>query len=224
MVVVLGGVGKLVGTVCGALGIGMFNTLFETYTSASIGKVLVFVCIVAFLQWKPRGAGCHANPQSRLTRRRGYMMSALLKSGSLKTRIIWAVVLILMCLAPLISTEFRLSLLAKFLALAILAIGLDLIWGYGGVLSLGHGVFFGLGGYAMAMYLKLQASGTSCLISWGGAACRVFRGSGEPFRSFPVALILGIAFRLYWHLCWGGLRFVTGLPGVFYDFDASPCA
>lgn len=55
MVVVLGGVGKLVGTVCGALGIGMFNTLFETYTSASIGKVLVFVCIVAFLQWKPRG-------------------------------------------------------------------------------------------------------------------------------------------------------------------------
>ncbi|WP_340016121.1 urea ABC transporter permease subunit UrtB [Paenibacillus sp. FSL K6-1318] len=55
MVVVLGGVGKLVGTVFGALGIGMFNTLFETYTSASIGKVLVFVCIVAFLQWKPRG-------------------------------------------------------------------------------------------------------------------------------------------------------------------------
>lgn len=55
MVVVLGGVGKLVGTVLGALGIGVFNTLFETYTSASIGKVLVFACIVAFLQWKPRG-------------------------------------------------------------------------------------------------------------------------------------------------------------------------
>lgn len=55
MVVVLGGVGKLVGTVFGALGIGVFNTLFETYTSASIGKVLVFACIVAFLQWKPRG-------------------------------------------------------------------------------------------------------------------------------------------------------------------------
>lgn len=55
MVVVLGGVGKLVGTVTGALGIGVFNTLFETYTNASIGKVLVFACIVAFLQWKPRG-------------------------------------------------------------------------------------------------------------------------------------------------------------------------
>lgn len=55
MVVVLGGVGKLIGTVAGALGIGVFNTLFETYTSASIGKVLVFALIVAFLQWKPRG-------------------------------------------------------------------------------------------------------------------------------------------------------------------------
>ncbi|KRE45252.1 urea ABC transporter permease subunit UrtB [Paenibacillus sp. Soil522] len=55
MVVVLGGVGKLVGTVLGATGIGMFNTLFEYWTNASLGKVLVFVCIVAFLQWKPMG-------------------------------------------------------------------------------------------------------------------------------------------------------------------------
>ncbi len=55
MVVVLGGVGKLVGTVLGATGIGMFNTLFEYWTNASLGKVLVFICIVAFLQWKPMG-------------------------------------------------------------------------------------------------------------------------------------------------------------------------
>ncbi|MBB3114112.1 urea transport system permease protein [Paenibacillus phyllosphaerae] len=55
MVVVLGGVGKLVGTVFGALGIGLSNTLFEYWTTASLGKVLVFLCIVAFLQWKPSG-------------------------------------------------------------------------------------------------------------------------------------------------------------------------
>lgn len=55
MVVVLGGVGKLVGTILGATGIGMFNTMFEYWTNASLGKVLVFVCIVAFLQWKPSG-------------------------------------------------------------------------------------------------------------------------------------------------------------------------
>ncbi|ACS99237.1 urea ABC transporter permease subunit UrtB [Paenibacillus sp. JDR-2] len=55
MVVVLGGVGKLVGTVLGALGIGVFNTMFEYWTNASLGKVLVFICIVAFLQWRPMG-------------------------------------------------------------------------------------------------------------------------------------------------------------------------
>ena len=55
MVVVLGGVGKLIGTVVGALGIGLTNTLFEYWTNASIGKVLVFVAIMAFLQWKPMG-------------------------------------------------------------------------------------------------------------------------------------------------------------------------
>lgn len=55
MVVVLGGVGKLVGTAAGALGIGLSGTLFETWTSASIGKVLVFLLVVAFLQWKPMG-------------------------------------------------------------------------------------------------------------------------------------------------------------------------
>jgi urea transport system permease protein len=55
MVVVLGGVGKLLGTVAGALGMGVFNTYFEFWTNASLGKVLVFACIVAFLQWKPQG-------------------------------------------------------------------------------------------------------------------------------------------------------------------------
>ena len=55
MVVVLGGVGNIIGTVAGALGIGVFNTAFEYTTSATIGKVLVFTVIIAFLQWKPSG-------------------------------------------------------------------------------------------------------------------------------------------------------------------------
>ena len=55
MVVVLGGVGKLVGTVAGAFGIGLTNTFFEYWTNASVGKVLVFIGIMAFLQWKPMG-------------------------------------------------------------------------------------------------------------------------------------------------------------------------
>lgn len=55
MVVVVGGVGALVGAVIGAFGIGFFNTVFEFLTSSTIGKVLVFMLIIAFLQWRPFG-------------------------------------------------------------------------------------------------------------------------------------------------------------------------
>ncbi|HHT9126068.1 MAG TPA: urea ABC transporter permease subunit UrtC [Candidatus Brocadiia bacterium] len=51
---------------------------------------------------------------------------------------------------------FRLNLLGKFMALAVVALGIDIIWGYTGILSLGQGVSFGLGGYCMAMYLLLK--------------------------------------------------------------------
>ncbi|MHB1652615.1 MAG: urea ABC transporter permease subunit UrtB [Desulfitobacteriaceae bacterium] len=55
MVVVLGGVGKIIGTVAGALSIGILNTALEFGTNASIGKVLVFIVVIAFLQWRPAG-------------------------------------------------------------------------------------------------------------------------------------------------------------------------
>ncbi len=58
--------------------------------------------------------------------------------------------------SPLHLSDFTLNLFGKFLAYAILALGIDLIWGYTGVLSLGHGVFFGLGAYAMGMHLMLE--------------------------------------------------------------------
>ncbi|WP_018924827.1 urea ABC transporter permease subunit UrtB [Salsuginibacillus kocurii] len=55
MVVVVGGVGMLIGTVASALGIGMFNTIFEYVTNASMGRVLVFILIILVLQWRPNG-------------------------------------------------------------------------------------------------------------------------------------------------------------------------
>src|SRR5512147_2861913 len=58
--------------------------------------------------------------------------------------------------SPVRLDDFTLNLFGKFLAYAILALGIDLIWGYTGVLSLGHGVFFGLGAYAMGMHLMLE--------------------------------------------------------------------
>jgi urea transport system permease protein len=66
--------------------------------------------------------------------------------------------LLLAVVLPLSLDIFRLNLIGKYLTYAFVAVGLVMVWGYGGVLSLGQGVFFGLGGYAMAMFLKLEAS------------------------------------------------------------------
>ncbi|MBB0232833.1 urea ABC transporter permease subunit UrtC, partial [Streptomyces calidiresistens] len=65
----------------------------------------------------------------------------------------------LFLVAPLLLTDFRLGLLAKYLCFAIVAVGIALAWGRGGMLTLGQGLFFGLGGYAMAMHLELADAG-----------------------------------------------------------------
>lgn len=70
--------------------------------------------------------------------------------------IIIAIALIFAVILPIVLPAFRLRLFGRFLALAIVALGIDLIWGYTGLLSLGHGIFFALGGYAIAMHLNLQ--------------------------------------------------------------------
>jgi urea transport system permease protein len=89
------------------------------------------------------------------------------KSG--ETAII-VVLLMLLVIAPGFLSEFRLNLIGKFLTYAIVAVGLDLIWGYTGIMSLGHGVFFGIGAYCMGMYLKLESSGGSLpdFMRWSG--------------------------------------------------------
>ena len=63
--------------------------------------------------------------------------------------------LVIMVVFPLTMDIFRLNLVGKYLTYAFVAVGLVMLWGYGGILSLGQGVFFGLGGYMMAMFLKL---------------------------------------------------------------------
>ncbi|MBC7644150.1 MAG: urea ABC transporter permease subunit UrtC [Thermoleophilia bacterium] len=69
-----------------------------------------------------------------------------------------AVALLILAVLPATLDPFRLNLLGKYMAFAFVAVGIVLTWGYGGVLSLGQGIFFGLGGYMMAMFLKLEAS------------------------------------------------------------------
>src|SRR5438309_10270859 len=65
---------------------------------------------------------------------------------------------LLMAVLPMCLDIFRLNMVGKYLTYAFVAVGLVMLWGNAGVLSLGQGVFFGLGGYCMAMFLKLEAS------------------------------------------------------------------
>ena len=103
-----------------------------------------------------------------------------------------ALALILALAAPWLLSAYDLNLLARFLALALTAMGLVLLWGEGGVLSLGQGVFFGLGGYAIAMHLKLADLGPSELpdfMVWSGVTALPWWWA--VFRS-PVAAVLAI--------------------------------
>jgi len=70
----------------------------------------------------------------------------------------FVVVLPLANLAGLVS-DYYLNLFGKYLALAVLALGMDLIWGYTGVLSLGQAIFFGVGAYSIGMHMMLEGSG-----------------------------------------------------------------
>ncbi|MAI96989.1 MAG: urea ABC transporter permease subunit UrtC [Synechococcus sp. MED650] len=72
--------------------------------------------------------------------------------------LLWVVIIAAIVAAPSVLPVFRLNLLGRFLALSIVALGIDLIWGFTGLLSLGQGIFFALGGYAAAMYLQLNSS------------------------------------------------------------------
>jgi urea transport system permease protein len=109
---------------------------------------------------------------------------------------------LLLAVLPLSLDIFRLNLVGKYLTYAFVAIGLVMVWGYGGVLSLGQGVFFGLGGYAMAMFLKLEASdpettkiqstpGIPDFMDWNQLTALPW--FWEPFKSLPFALFAVIA-------------------------------
>ena len=118
-------------------------------------------------------------------------------------------------------SDFTLNLFGKFLAYAILALGLDLIWGYTGILSMGHGVFFGLGAYCMGMYLTLEIGGEGVYQSklpdfmvWNRV--KELPLFWKPFHSFffttfAVALVPGALAAVF-----GFLAFRTRVRGVYF--------
>ncbi len=123
---------------------------------------------------------------------RSFLSSLLSTHGSLIG--IGIVALVLLVWAPNSLTAFRLGNLGKYCTWALTAVGIGLAWGRGGMLVMGQGVFFGLGGYAMAMHMKLEAAGPGNVPDF-----MVLYGDGtmpswwEPFRSGPFTVFAIIA-------------------------------
>jgi urea transport system permease protein len=124
--------------------------------------------------------------------------------------------------SPLRVSDFTLNLFGKFLAYAILALGIDLIWGYTGVLSLGHGVFFGLGAYAMGMHLMLEI-GTRSVYGDVLPDFMVWNRVTElplfwkPFYSIPFTLLAVVAVPALFAFAFGYLTFRSRIRGVYFS-------
>ncbi len=134
--------------------------------------------------------------------------------------IVGAIALILILLIPGILPDVRLNQLGRFLALAIAALGIDLIWGYTGLLSLGHGVFFAIGGYAFAMHLKLQIPPTASsqlpefMNLYGVTELPWF---WQPFHSFPFSVLAVILIPAILGGILGYLVFRNRIRGVYFS-------
>lgn len=120
------------------------------------------------------------------------------------------ILIALLVVVPLVLSEFRLNLLAKYLCFAFPAVGIVLIWGYGGILSLGQGMFFGLGSYMMAMYLKLESTTSDS----SAQALSEFFGS-----SLPDFMVWNSVEKLPWwwepfHYWWFTIPAIIILPAV----------
>lgn len=118
-------------------------------------------------------------------------------------------------------SDFRLNQFGKFLAFAILALGLDLIWGYCGVLSLGQGVFFGFGAYCMGMYLALQIGKESVYGSelpdfmvW--TQVKELPLFWYPFKSFWGGFLGAILVPVLFATIFGFLAFRSRIKGVYF--------
>jgi urea transport system permease protein len=137
-----------------------------------------------------------------------------------------ALALLLFVILPLSLDIFRLNLVAKYLTYAFVGIGLVLCWGYGGILSLGQGVFFGLGGYCMAMYLKLEASsvantkiqstpGIPDFMDWNQITS--LPAMWQPFHSFSFTVLAVLAVPTLLALIIGMAMFKRRVGDVYFS-------
>jgi urea transport system permease protein len=133
--------------------------------------------------------------------------------------------LLILVVFPLSMSPFRLGLIGKYLCYAFPALGLVLCWGYGGILSLGQGIFFGLGGYCMAMFLKLEASDKASTSIQSTPGIPDFMDWNQltelpllwlPFKSLPLALLAVVLVPGLLALIVGLAMFKRRVTGVYF--------
>lgn len=133
--------------------------------------------------------------------------------------------LLLLVVLPLSLDAFRLQMVGKYLTYAFVAVGLVLCWGYGGVLSLGQGIFFGLGGYMMAMFLKLESSdpestkiqstpGIPDFMDWNQIT--ELPWFWQPFYSFPFTSAMVLVVPTLFAYLIGFAMFKRRVSGVYF--------
>ena len=116
---------------------------------------------------------------------------------------------------------YAVALIGKYICFAILALALDLVWGYCGILSLGHGAFFALGGYAMGMYLMRQIGNRGVYANPILPDFMVFLNYKElpwfwhGFQSFPFAAFMILFVPGLLALLFGWLAFRSRVTGVY---------
>jgi urea transport system permease protein len=118
-------------------------------------------------------------------------------------------------------SDYHLNLLGKYLALAILAVGMDLLWGYTGILSLGQAIFFGIGAYSIGMCMLLESSGKGVY----GEAIPDFMVWNQvyqlplfwrPYRSAVFAVASAIALPALLAVLIGAVTFRRRLRGTYF--------
>jgi urea transport system permease protein len=142
-----------------------------------------------------------------------------------ETAIVIAIAIAMMTIVPgvlnAIGQSFRVGLLGRFMALAIAALGIDLIWGYTGILSLGHGLFFALGGYSLAMFLQLQPAlgGTGIQMPDFFVLYGVTKlpWLWQPFESLPFTIVSIVLLPTIVAAILGYLVFRNRIRGVYFS-------
>ena len=153
LVVVFGGAQSLIGTIASALTISQTQSTLEFFLTGSMAKVLTLLD-------RSSGCSCSVRRDCSSSRSEGDNMPAAARTDLRTLELVGFALIaaLILVVLPLVLDIFRLNLVGKYLTYAFVAIGLVLCWGHTGILSLGQGVFFGLGGYCMAAFLKLEAS------------------------------------------------------------------